>query len=249
MGIFTTPLLSSFPPWTVISYLHWACSFNQFCPITCMGQFRKGHVVTTYPSVILQQPLFLLLSQVISYGLCQSPAVSRPLSQFLPGFQPQLLVLLLLQLSGQHPSKGEKGNNPPPVQVSISHQLLHHLPEAGAGVWPALPQEGLGEGVEASLVLCLHVLGQAPHGSGWLAGRWRGWPGACAAQGQVVLSQSQGLFPQPARHFLPGRERTIPLNKWREPADMWGSRYWLLWGNHKYGISCWCDRSEHQTLF
>ncbi|KAA8596045.1 hypothetical protein FQN60_011336, partial [Etheostoma spectabile] len=81
--------------------------------------------------------------EVISYGLCQCPAVSGILSQFLPlsRVQPRLHVLLLHQLSGQHPSKGEKGNNPSPVQVSITHQLLHHLPEAGAGVRPTVLQE------------------------------------------------------------------------------------------------------------
>lgn len=176
--------------------------------------------VRTYPSIILQQPVFLLLSQVVSYGLCQSSTMSRPLP--LPKVQPRLLVFLLQHLSGQHPSKGEKGNDPPPVHVSVSHQLLHHFPEAGAGVRPALPQESLSEGVEASLVLCRHVLSQTSHGSGWLAGRWRGWPRACAAQGQVVLCQSQGVFPQPTRHFLPGRDKKT-IN-YKMSNVVWGVR-------------------------
>ncbi|KAF3832385.1 hypothetical protein F7725_026050 [Dissostichus mawsoni] len=103
---------------------------------------------------------------VVSDGLCQPSAAPRLRSWLLPGILPQLHTLLLLQLSGQHPGEGEKGNNPPPVQVSISHQLLYHLPEAGAGVRPTLPEEALSEGVEAGLVLRLHVPGQAPHGSG-----------------------------------------------------------------------------------
>lgn len=181
---------------------------NSALPPIWVNHFRPRHV-KTYPSTVLQQPVSLLLSQVISYGLCQSSAVFGPLSQFLPmpRVQPRHFVLHLRQLSGQHPSKGEKGNNPPPVQMSISYQLFYHLPEAGAGIRPALSQEGLDEGMEASMVLLLHVLGHAPHGSGWLAGRWGDWQWACAAQGHVVLCHSQGLFPQPTHHFLPGEKQ------------------------------------------
>ncbi|KAF3832389.1 hypothetical protein F7725_026054 [Dissostichus mawsoni] len=133
---------------------------SNVCVDTALQYLRcdqlKGRHVVTYPSVVLQHPVLVLLPQVVSDGLCQPSAAPRLRSWLLPGILPQLHTLLLLQLSGQHPGEGEKGNNPPPVQVSISHQLLYHLPEAGAGVRPTLPEEALSEGVEAGLVLRLH---------------------------------------------------------------------------------------------
>ncbi|KAG7242513.1 hypothetical protein INR49_020226 [Caranx melampygus] len=136
-----------------------SCIFSTvFCESAYL-QFQCLCLVVTQSAVI---------THVSSYGLCQSPAVSGPQSQILslPRVQPMVHVLLLQQLFCQHPSKGENGDNPPPVQMSVSHQLLHHPPETRAGVQPALPNEGLNKGVEASLVLRLHVLSHDSHGSG-----------------------------------------------------------------------------------
>lgn len=133
---------------------------------------------------MFQQPVLLLVRQVVSDGLRQLAVAS---------LRPHVLC--------NHPGDDEDADHLVPGEPTLPRHHGYHPLEGVHGILSVHPQDQANE-VKGRLVLPLKALGQVPHGDHRVAGGQRSQSLAGAVEGEVVLSDVRRLLPQPVGHLL-----------------------------------------------